>query len=366
MTLHHSLRSLLTTATVLALGFSSSAAIAQPIAFFPTQGWKASQDGQNCQVSATYNNGYTVSFSGDKNSVNIMSIDLQQDAFVTGSSHKVVINVGGAVEAAFDAVADSPQVLSINISDHDDLYQATKTASAIDINIEDNPFRFHMNGFAGQSAHFDTCGGSLPVVAAIVTDTFAPISSSDTQAGFIAPAEPDWEALKPAAPIVNDTFVPVAVLPADIPAASLVAPSYEQSNLERQISTLQSSLQDLRASNRELQAKLAATPEPIPQGDGFSLSSADWNLEKATLRYQEAERQTKDIGQKLQRERAKCNAEKAELETLLFDPQLTNERQLAELANLEDDLAKAEDDLHTQRVQFEERIKVLQEQLAGQ
>lgn len=93
--------------------------------------------------------------------------------------------------------------------------------------------------------------------------------------------------------------------------------------------------------------------------ENLSIASDNWNLEQATMQFNEAERQIKRLGLQLQSERAKCNAEKKELESMLFDPQLTNESQLARLATLEQQLNAAKRDLESQRLRYEEQIRLL-------
>ena len=59
------------------------------------------------------------------------------------------------------------------------------------------------------------------------------------------------------------------------------------------------------------------------------------------MRYNEAERQLQKLGQQLQQERAQHAMERKELEAMLFDPQLTEQEQLARLNQLEQELEAA-------------------------
>lgn len=112
-------------------------------------------------------------------------------------------------------------------------------------------------------------------------------------------------------------------------------------------SILLSTIQDLKAKvealetenkalNSDLQMSLQAS-----QKEGVAIATDNWNLERATLKYNEAERQLKSLSIKLQAERAKCAAEKKDLEMTLFDPQITEASQLAHLAELQAELAEA-------------------------
>ena len=84
------------------------------------------------------------------------------------------------------------------------------------------------------------------------------------------------------------------------------------------------------------------------------------------MRFTEAERQVKRMGDQVQRERAKCEADKKDLEAQLFDPQITGQQQLARLADLEQKLAAAEQKLADQQMQHNERMKIMQSQTATQ
>jgi len=99
------------------------------------------------------------------------------------------------------------------------------------------------------------------------------------------------------------------------------------------------------------------------EDERLSVSSDNWNLERATMRYNEAERQIKRLGRQLQAARQQCTSEKQELETMLFDPQVTEQSQLAKLSALEQDLAQAKAELQTSQRRYEERIRLLEGQL---
>lgn len=99
------------------------------------------------------------------------------------------------------------------------------------------------------------------------------------------------------------------------------------------------------------------------EDERLSVSSDNWNLERATMRYNEAERQIKRLGRQLQAARSQCTQEKQDLETMLFDPQVTEQSQLAKLSALEQDLAKAQAELQSSQRRYEERIRLLEGQL---
>ncbi len=112
---------------------------------------------------------------------------------------------------------------------------------------------------------------------------------------------------------------------------------YSAADLAR-IATLEQKIDALMAENKALNDELNAS---LREGEKerMSISSENWNLEKATMLYNEAERQNKSLGLQIQKERAQHEMEKKELEAMLFDPEVTSREQLARLSALERELA---------------------------
>ncbi|MEM7650582.1 MAG: hypothetical protein AAF204_00680 [Pseudomonadota bacterium] len=129
--------------------------------------------------------------------------------------------------------------------------------------------------------------------------------------------------------------------------------------LRMQVLKLEDMVEDLKSENQALNGELKSALKES-EDERLSIASENWNLEQATMRFNEAERQIKRLGQQLQRERARHNQEKRELEAMLFDPQVTNQAQLARLAELEDELAKAQRELDNQRMRYEERLRAVE------
>ncbi len=111
--------------------------------------------------------------------------------------------------------------------------------------------------------------------------------------------------------------------------------------LIRKISELESSLAEMKKENMALNNELKSSLD-AGKTEQVSIASENWNLERASQRYNEAERELKRLGMQLQQERAQCMVQKQELETQLFDPRLTSQEQLAHLAELEQKLMAAE------------------------
>lgn len=107
-----------------------------------------------------------------------------------------------------------------------------------------------------------------------------------------------------------------------------------------EVAALQEKISNLQAENVALNDELSTALREGEQ-ERLSISSENWNLEQATMLYNEAERQNKKLGMQLQKERAQWAMEKKELEMMLFDPDLTTQEQLAKLSKLEQELAAA-------------------------
>ena len=116
------------------------------------------------------------------------------------------------------------------------------------------------------------------------------------------------------------------------------------------IAAMEKEMEMLRAENRALEDELNVSLKEGEQ-ERLEISSDNWNLERATMRYNEAERQIKRLGQQLQKERAQAAMEKKELEMMLFDPELTDQAQLARLSQLEKELEAARAELEALRAQ---------------
>lgn len=109
----------------------------------------------------------------------------------------------------------------------------------------------------------------------------------------------------------------------------------------RQIADLQSKLDAAQKDNNEL-AKQLDSLKLRQEDTGIAAIGGDWNLEQATKRYNEAEREIRRLGQQLEQERMSCNREKAEIEQMLFDPAVADQKQIQKLSQLQSDLAAAQ------------------------
>ncbi|MEM6811756.1 MAG: hypothetical protein AAF549_04735 [Pseudomonadota bacterium] len=83
--------------------------------------------------------------------------------------------------------------------------------------------------------------------------------------------------------------------------------------------------------------------------------SGDWDLEQATKRFNEAEREIQRLGLLLEQQKTAHRAEKIELEKMLFDPAVTEAEQRKKLAALEEKLAATQSQLKNARQELETR-----------
>ncbi|PCI55252.1 MAG: hypothetical protein COB36_06410 [Alphaproteobacteria bacterium] len=142
-------------------------------------------------------------------------------------------------------------------------------------------------------------------------------------------------------------------------------PNTASVDMRNKISDLEQRIGALLQKNKLLDEELKSTLHDA-QSERLSVSSDNWNLERATMKFNESERQIMRMGRQLQTQKAQCQQEKSELENMLFDPELTNQQQLASLASLENDLDTVKSDFYRQQRQYEERIRLLEKQLNAQ
>ncbi|MDB5491170.1 MAG: hypothetical protein JWO78_1019 [Micavibrio sp.] len=124
--------------------------------------------------------------------------------------------------------------------------------------------------------------------------------------------------------------------------------------------TLEEQLNAVTADRERLRLQIASI-KAAPTGPNTKISSDNWNLETATQRYNEAEREIQRLGSVVEAERAKCIVEKKNIEYMLFDPKIATKQQIAKLMTLENQLAEAKQGMDVAR---DKTIKDLTAQLA--
>lgn len=113
----------------------------------------------------------------------------------------------------------------------------------------------------------------------------------------------------------------------------------------RELKETQEKLASLTRERDSLQAQIETMSKADADGR-VKISSENWNLEQATQRFNEAEREIRRLGSSVEAERAKCAVEKKNLEYMLFDPKVASQEQISRLTTLEEELAKAKQALN--------------------
>lgn len=190
-----------------------------------------------------------------------------------------------------------------------------------------------------------------PPVAAIAANEIA-----DPNARLLSQIEPSAGAASP-------TPMPETHAPAQ--AAVNTQAMNDLVDMRSKVVDLEQQLISLQKENAMLDTELKATLQDTAD-ERTSISSNNWDLERATMRYNEAELQIARLGRQLQSSKSQCDMEKSELKAMLFDPKLTDQNQLAKLSSLEEEVDRAKTDLVVQQRTYEERIRLLEQQLNKQ
>ncbi len=133
----------------------------------------------------------------------------------------------------------------------------------------------------------------------------------------------------------------IIALQAALTQANSKIGDYQQ--LKQQISMLQSRNKDLTNSYAALEA---AAGEVTP-------SNADGEMKALQERYIEQQRELERMADQMEEQRQSFKLEQRRLETMLFDPAVTEQKQLARLAALENELKVANQALEEQRAMYE-------------
>ena len=114
--------------------------------------------------------------------------------------------------------------------------------------------------------------------------------------------------------------------------------------------TMKQQIVALKTENAEMVKSFAALETASGQA---TPSGAEQELEALQKRYAEQELQLQRMAQDMEQQRQDFKLEQQRLETMLFDPAVTEQKQLAHLAKLERELALANQALSEQRAMYE-------------
>ena len=464
--------------------------------FYPAKGWvvrtkplvNAPTNGRQCYLTAEFNNGFYLQFSGTGKEIDRVSFDFRQSVFTANETYNAMLVVPGQMQESTKAQAVNGNVVTIDLNRIPGFLTKMRSASVLDLHLEENRFRFYLSALSSALGSYESCAAesspasvpptpvaeaSQPKVkqetalrqivdeqaqsAALDAGNPVPLEirideaeSAEADTNFpkkikgrrlstllasqmdstsvegqdvaetalppvadvkteIAVAEPVIEVkevsvveAEPVAPVVEtkpskhtnyktawpEQKYTSGQIEVDITTAGENNEKPQSGKVARYSKTVQDTSEDeavtaaLRRKIEQLEnavARLATekqADEPAPMREeenleppvdaaGVNISSDNWDLERATMRYNEAERQIKRLGRELAKERAKAAADKEELEAMLFDPQVTSQKQIARLADLEEQLSEAQIKLAEQRLRFEERIRLLESRLGS-
>lgn len=164
--------------------------------------------------------------------------------------------------------------------------------------------------------------------------------------------------------------------PKDVATPVAAADSEEATKLRSELRTLRGQFETAQADRAALQTQLAELQKKT-EGAQIKMAGGSWDLEQATRRYQESQREIQRLGTIIQTQEAKCTAEKKDIEYMLFDPAIAKSSQISMLNSLEDQITEKdkkikeiESELATTKAQAsldkDKKIQDLQAQLKQQ
>lgn len=121
---------------------------------------------------------------------------------------------------------------------------------------------------------------------------------------------------------------------ATVPVPTPVISDEELSKLRADNRKLADELAVLKTEKDSLQGESAQLRKDL-EGKQLKLSGGNWDLEQATRRYQESQREIVRLGALIQLKDAKCTTEKKDIEYMLFDPAIATKAQISMLNDLE-------------------------------
>lgn len=132
------------------------------------------------------------------------------------------------------------------------------------------------------------------------------------------------------------------------------------------------SLAQLRSVEEQLRYVQADRDKLLAQIEGkdqdkreslLDISSDNWNLEQATRRFNEAERENGRLARELEEQRTQCATDKKKLEYMLFDPEVAKQEQITKLMDLETKVDQAQGVWDKEKTGYEQTIASLQKDM---
>ena len=159
---------------------------------------------------------------------------------------------------------------------------------------------------------------------------------------------------------------------------SMEAQEERVAGLRKLVVSMEDEITSLKKDKADLRDMLAETRSVIETSSGeandnsdavlsageMCLSSNNWNLERATRRYQEAQREIQRLGNALRRQKQECRSEIRSIEAQLFSPDMASSAQNERFIEMRQRMMQLTDQMKKQRVLSKRQIMRLEEELA--
>ncbi len=126
---------------------------------------------------------------------------------------------------------------------------------------------------------------------------------------------------------------------AGMPSMATAGKSAGEGSVRDQMRDLKGQLEIIESENKGLKQQLANL-QTETEGGQLKVAGGNWDLQQATRRYQESQREIRRLGALLEQDRVKCQQEKKDIEYMLFDPEVAKPAQITMLNSLEDQVAQ--------------------------
>ncbi len=178
--------------------------------FLPASGWTVQQSefaevrglqGVNlpCMMATSYDNGYSLRFSGASQKILAMAIDFRQDVFVQGRKYPTTLNVDGSGSRDLSGTAFSQSVLIFNLREMSDFYNTISGATKMTLNVDGNPMVFALGSIGNALSELEGCSGG-GVNKAVIQQASLPLGGVAKTLNEPVNDSPKWGQDVPAAP----------------------------------------------------------------------------------------------------------------------------------------------------------------------
>tara|TARA_R110002126_G_scaffold13118_1_gene56065 strand:- start:311897 stop:314380 length:2484 start_codon:yes stop_codon:yes gene_type:complete len=136
--------------------------------------------------------------------------------------------------------------------------------------------------------------------------------------------------------------------------------------LEKSLDEANKALDRAGKENASLYQKFIQTEKQLSEAKLTPNDSKNWDVQKATSRYNEAQREIRRLAMHLESSKQQCSVEKENIEKLLFDPKITSQQQQDKLAALEaklHDASKVQQNCDAKMAELNQKSVITREKL---